>query len=486
VRRAKGIGGGVGVAIAIVTGALSVAATGTHAAELAAAAIPGALTMGEAVRIALERNREVIAARLDIEAAQLDVVAARIYPNPVASYSLGNLVINGNSQGGTVAPQFFSQPVQNIGVSEIIDVWAKRSARTRAAERGVDEKRLQVEDALREIVYAVRSAFADVTREQHEHQLAREIADRYSDTVRVSRGRFRAGDISEAELRRVELEGLRYTNAVIDADLELDLAREKLARLMGLASGAQLPAQVADVADTRRAYSVPSLISLAMEHRPDIRAAGASRLTAEAQLDSAKREVYPDLTLGANYTHSSFTVSGDNPDTLGLSLSLPLPLFDRNQAAIGRSGLDIRRADNELERLRLSVAHDVAEAVRRAERSRALLDVFEGTVEETETATPTPASAPPPTSPRVGAASPGGKPMPPSPPLPPEKRGMLARAENALRVAEKSYQAGASSLLELLDAQRTYLDVRGQYLRAVYDYRQAAVDVNHAVGTEVK
>ena len=76
--------------------------------------------------------------------------------------------------------------------------------------------------------------------------------------------------------------------------------------------------------------------------------------------------------------------------------------------------------------------------------------------------------------------------MPPSPPLPPEKRGMLARAENALRVAEKSYQAGASSLLELLDAQRTYLDVRGQYLRAVYDYRQAAVDVNHAVGTEVK
>jgi outer membrane protein TolC len=153
---------------------------------------------------------------------------------------------------------------------------------------------------------------------------------------------------------------------------------------------------------------------------------------------------------------------------------LPLPLFDRNQAAIGRSSLDIRRADNELERLRLSVAHDVAEAVRRADRSRALIDVFEGTVEETETIA---AAAP---------AAPGAKPMPPSPPLPAEKRGMLARAENGLRVAEKSYQAGAISLLELLDTQRTYLDVRGQYLRAVYDYRQAAVDVNHAVGTEVK
>jgi len=477
-------GGAVGSAIVAVFVA-SLGALAVASAADAAAVAPGALSMDEAVRIALERNREVIAARLDIEAAQLDVVAARIYPNPVASYSLGNLVIRGNKQGGTIEPGFFSQPVQSVGVSEIIDIWAKRSARTRAAERGVEEKRLQVEDALREIVYAVRSAFADVTREQHERELAREIADRYSDTVRVSRGRFRAGDISEAELRRVELEGLRYTNAVIDADLQLDLSREKLARLMGLASGGQLPAQVADLADIRRAYSVAALISLAMEHRPDVRAAGAARLTAEAQLDSAKREVYPDISLGAAYTHSAFTVSGDNPDTFGVSLSLPLPLFDRNQAGIGRSSLDIRRADNELERLRLAVAHDVAEAVRRADRSRALLDVFEGTVEETEgggtgTATPTPTPTP------TGSGAKGAKVMPPSPPLPPEKRGMLARAENALRVAEKSYQAGAISLLELLDAQRTYLDVRGQYLRAGYDYRQAAVDVNHAVGTEVK
>jgi len=465
------------IAVALLAGGFAAGHSRARAAEVAPAAAVGALTMDEAVRIALERNREVIAARLDIEAAQLDVVAARIYPNPVASYSVGNLVLRGNTQGGTVEPGFFSQPVQTVGVSEIIDIWAKRGARTRAAERGVEEKRFQVEDALREIVYAVRSAFADVTREQHERQLAREIADRYSDTVRVSRGRFRAGDISEAELRRVELEGLRYTNAVIDADLQLDLAREKLARMMGLASGAQLPVQVAELADVRRAYSVPSLISLAMEYRPDVRAASAAHRTAEAQLESAKREVYPDISVGAAYTHSAFTVSGDNPDTLGLSLSLPLPLFDRNQAAIGRSSLDIRRADNEFERLRVAVAHDVSEAVRRADRSRALIDVFEGTVEETEAATPTPTPTP---------TGNGAKAMPPSPALPPEKRGMLARAENGLRVAEKSYQAGAISLLELLDTQRTYLDVRGQYLRALYDYRQAAVDVNHAVGTEVK
>ena len=149
-------------------------------------------------------------------------------------------------------------------------------------------------------------------------------------------------------------------------------------------------------------------------------------------------------------------MSGDNPNTLALTLSLPLPLFDRNQANIGRRPARQRRADNEVERLRIAVAHDVAEAVRRAERARdAAGGVRDDRPAATCRATPTGTS---------------------------DKGGMLARAETALQVAEKSYKAGAISLLELLEAQRTYLDTAAQYLRALYDFRQAAVDVSHAVG----
>ena len=133
---------------------------------------------------------------------------------------------------------------------------------------------------------------------------------------------------------------------------------------------------------------------------------------------------------------------------------MPLPLFDRNQANIGRARLDIRRAENDGARLRLAVENDVTEAVLRALRSRALLAVFER-----------PGVAGSPTA--TGTTDPGG---------------MLARAETALKVAEKSYKAGAISLLELLDAQRTYLDTRGLFLRALHDSRQAAIDVAHAVG----
>jgi len=437
------------------------AAAGPAASRPAPAAAPssgGALTMEQAVSLALSRNRDVIAAKMEIEAAELDVVAARIYPNPVLSYSVGNVVIGtANDQMGALMrdPGAFGQLVHAVGIGEILDVWSKRSARTRAAERGVVQRRYLTEDALREIVHAVRSAFADVLRAQSERDMAREIATRYAETARLSAARFRAGDIAEAELRRIELEGLRFNNGVIDAEMQLDLGRQHLAALLGLgASGAALPGERLAEPEGRPSFDLPRLVERALEQRPDLKAAGAARAVGEAQLSAAEREVYPDLTLGATYTHSAFTISGDNPNALALSLSMPLPLFDRNQANIGRARLDMRRAENDVARLRLGVAADVTGAVRRSERARTLLASFEK-------------PAAPGSGPHDGSGDPGG---------------LLARAESALRVAERSYKAGAISLLEMLDAQRTYLDTRGQYLRALDDFRQSAIDVANALG----
>jgi outer membrane protein, heavy metal efflux system len=405
-------------------------------------AVPASgLTMDEVVAVTLRRNRDVVAAKMDIEAAQLDKVAASVYPNPIFSYTLGNIVLgtaNGQGQTPAVSAGPLSQTVHAIGVSEIVDVWNKRGARMDAADRGVELRRLQVEDVLREIVHAVRSAAADVLREQSENELAREVAGHYEETVRLSRARQKAGEISEAELKKIELEGLRYSTAVIDADMDLDIARERLASLMGLPPAEAGKLKVADPGDARAPLPLATLTQRALEQRPDLQAARKGHAFADSSLTQAKREAYPDISLGLTYTHSEFTVSGDNPNSLALTLSLPLPIFDRNQAAIGRANLAMRRADNEAARLELSVAHEVADAVRRDTRARALLDAYEG--------------------------------------------GMLERAESSLRVAEKSYKAGAVSLLELLEAQRTYLEIKDDYLKTLNTFQQARVDVAHAVG----
>jgi len=398
-------------------------------------------TMNRAVAIALERNRDVIAAKLDIETAKFDEVEAGMYPNPVLGYSLGNLVLGrGNSQAPH--PGFFGQTQNTISVSEIIDVWGKRSARLRAASHSIALQKLMTEDAIRQVVYAVRSDFAEVVRLQSELDLNRETRERYDETVRLSRSRYSAGDISEAELKKVELEGLRYQNIETAAALELDLARQRLAALLTLDSADALPATLVATEDRTANYALGPLIERALAQRPDVRAAKEARWLTDAELARARREAYPDVSFGLNFTHSEFTASGDNPNTLGLGFSLPLPVFDRNQANIGRARVDQRRAANQGQRLLLEVKHEVGQAYRRIAKARALWQVFEG--------------------------------------------GMLERADTALKSAEKSYRAGGISLLELLEAQRTYLQTRAEYLAAVHDSLQATIDLQHAVGTEVE
>jgi cobalt-zinc-cadmium efflux system outer membrane protein len=408
----------------------------------AAPAIGQGMSMEQAVALALARNHDVIASRLELETAEFDRVQAGVYPNPVFGYGLGNLVL-GRATGSPPMPQpgFFGQTVHAFSISDVVDIWGKRSARLRAANRSVAFKKLLAEDAIREIVYAVRSAFADVVREQSERDLSHETRARYDETVHLSRSRFAAGDISDAELKKVELEGLRYQNAEVDAVMELDLSRQKLAALLALGSADQLPGPLQETEAPRMDYAMGPLIDRALMQRPDVRAAKEAKLLSDAMLAQARREADPDISLGLVYTHSQFTVSGDNSNTIGVAISVPLPIFDRNQANIGRAEVDRRRADNEGQKLVLEVRYDVAGAFRRVERAKSLLDVFNG--------------------------------------------GMLTRAESALKVAENSYRAGGISLLELLEAQRTYLETRAQFLRAVYDYRQATIDMMYAVGGAV-
>jgi cobalt-zinc-cadmium efflux system outer membrane protein len=209
---------------------------------------------------------------------------------------------------------------------------------------------------------------------------------------------------------------------------------------MGLPSPQALGGPAMAPAPPRAPLPLEPLVARALQERPDLRAARKGQAFSDAMIASAEREAFPDISLGAIYTHSGFTVSGDNPNALALTLGMPLPFFDRNQAGIARARVEAKRSVNDTARLELLVRHDVTGAVRRVERARQLLDVYEG--------------------------------------------GLISRAENQLTVAEKALKAGHYSLLELLEAQRTFIETRAQYLRVQDDHRKAMVEVAHAVGRE--
>jgi cobalt-zinc-cadmium efflux system outer membrane protein len=398
----------------------------------------GALSEADAVSAALTRSRDLIAARLNVEAAEVDKVAARIWPNPQFSYAAGNLVLPpGNQQQVGLNPAFFSQPVHTVGLSQQVDIWFKHAKRVETAERGTEAARLQVESAAREVVHAVRGAFAEALHAQEERALAEQARARYDETVRLSAAKYKVGETAKTDFKKIELERLRYVQAEHEAQLALELAREKLAQTLVLPPGA-LPDGLEPTVPKPTDDTVEALTQKALDQRPDMMAQRKLIERAQAALASQHRELLPDVTIGLSYSRDYFTISGDNPNSVAFSVGLPLPVFDRNQGGIGHAAVDLRTAENTRDQLELTVRHDVADAARRIDSTKTVYALLNDEV--------------------------------------------APRATDALTVAEKSYQAGATSLLELLEAQRTYVDVRRDLAGALFNLRQASIDVAYAVG----
>lgn len=408
-----------------------------------AAPTPPAMTMQQAVELAFARNRSVVAAKLEVQDRLVDETIARLWPNPQFSYSVQNLIWGrGNNQGADVRPTFFDQRQESYGLQQSFDVWRKRAKRASLAKQETLIARLAVEDILRELAFAVRSRFADVVREQDESLLVRETREGYAQTVELMRRREAAGDIARSDLDKVELEAMRYEQDATQASLQLGQARQALAELLGLGDALALPASL-DAPQFSVATDLDpgtdTLIEQAMRQRPDVQAVEAERVAAHLNSEAAMREAYPDVDIGVSYNNSHFVIGGDNPHTLQLTVGFGLPLFDRNQGGRGHAAARRAMADNKALALRVAVESDVRARALQWLRSGESLKLY-------------------------------------------EQGGMLERAQRAKDVAKRSFAAGATSLLELLEAERTRLTTQAEYIKTLDAWRQAHVAVAHAAG----
>ena len=304
---------------------------------------------------------------------------------------------------------------------------------------------------LREVVYATRSAFAVAAREQSELALARANLAHWQQTVALTGRRLAVGDVAAADVAKLELEAQRAAGALREAEMEHAQAREDLAWRMGLAHIAQLPEHLQPPTEgaVKRAHDaapaaldVAALTAAAIDLRPDVQATGSQHLQATLELTCERRAVLPDVALGVGYTRSKFAISGDNPHSMGFNVVVPLPLVDHNQTGIARARLARRAAANGRAQLLLAVRREVAQAAQAYERALDGVARFEGD-------------------------------------------GMLRRAEAARDVARRSLAAGALSLLDVLEAERTALEVQAEYLAMQHALHQAHIDLAYVTSQEL-
>jgi outer membrane protein, heavy metal efflux system len=313
---------------------------------------------------------DVTAARgASIDADALDRRAA-LYPNPSLNATWGTIPVGRRPQGVT----FGQVPNYTLGASQLFEI-GKRGPRQAAARAGVDEARLALRDLYRErFIDVLRSIGDQAMAAGHAAVLERLVHDS-EETLRLQKLRASKGDVAGLEVDRLEVEHLRLLSSLGEARAAMEAASASCAQVLG--SGCP---GVTTLEDALRYLSGPPLPDgddeQAIARRPDLQALRASERRAHAEGLLAERQKIPDPTLSAGFTHDQFESSGNQPNSVSLSLALPLPLFDRGQPEAARSAarasLSARQRETLTEAARRALGADRRRLAILAERTRRL------------------------------------------------------------------------------------------------------------------
>ncbi len=396
------------------------------AAEPAAAPAPVPWTEADALA-AFERGSQVLAdARAAEAGARGDLVQAGLIPNPNLSLSAANLPITTNPPPTGNGPGWSKNLVTSVGVDQLLELGGKRGKRQSHARAALAGAVAGTADARRTALFELRTAFWSAVRARARRLLAEQVTGRSAETLRISRARLDAEDISRADFEKVELEAMKQQNDLADAVATERSAVAGLLALVGPTSPPDVEVR-GDLTIRPPPLDEARLVQRAAEERTDVRAARAQAEAARAAASLADAQAVPDVTLGIGYTRSRAVVVGDNPDSLALTFSVPLPLFHRNQGEIARASAEAERSERAVAALQARVAREVAAALARYRAAADKVARYDG--------------------------------------------GALQRADRALAVAEKTWRAGDRSLLEYLEAERTWVELRGDYLDTQFELR---------------
>ncbi|MEK7754185.1 MAG: TolC family protein [Acidobacteriota bacterium] len=392
---------------------------------LAGALCAETLTLNQAVSEAIEKNAGLLAERANIAIADARILTARLRPNPVLTAGSNHLDFLGTgfndvNGGGPTEISLHSEFTVERG--------GKRQARVAvaAATRSVVE--LQFLNAARALALDVQNAFVDVLLAKSVLALARENLEFANTTVNVNTVRLKAGEIAELELARSRLAALQSENSVRRAELQVRTSLTRLETVMGRAK--RSPAF--DVAgELRRDAAIPDrdeIQRLAADLRPDLLGLRRDTERAGAEWKSQIAQAKPDYTFGAEYIRQQVNAKANS---LTFEIGIPIPIFNRNQGEIARAAAERRQAELRLRALEASIAGEIESAWRQLVTARDLLHSIE--------------------------------------------TRMLQQARDVRDITEFSYRRREATLLELLDAQRTfnetmqaYNEARAEYARILY------------------
>lgn len=396
------------------------------ASSLAVAQQPlNRVSLEEALQLALKQSPTLMAQQAALFATKAGETTAALRPNPTMNF-LAEQFQPGQSQ----------QDAQyTVNVGQPIELGGKRQRRIDSARAATQVATYQLDDARRQVVLQVKSAFAGVLIARQQLALAEANLKTLDDTERIQRIRAEKGDISELELLRIQVQRFTFARDAADARQALAAARIALRTAAGSLNIAEDFEVVGDLDFKEVSLDRALLVRRALDNRPDLRAADADRERARADHRLARANAWWDITPQIEYQR----IGPDN--TIGFGLSFPLRIFDRNQGEITRTQAEITRVDAVREATALQVLAaldtDRQAALIQRERVISLRDVY------------------------------------------------LPKATQARDTVEYAYRRGGQSLLDFLDAQRSYRETALAHLQALGAYLGALYQLEADIGGQL-
>jgi len=417
--------------LAVLAVAVSFAGAARAQAPSASTQGPVRITLDEAIQMALEHNHNLKAARTTIQQSEATEITANLRPNPVLTADAQFLPI---FQPDKFSADYINTIAQfDLGVSYLFERGRKRQHRLQAARDVTAQTRSLVADNERSLAFMTASEFVTVQLSESTLELAEQDFKSFQNTVEISDARYKAGDISEGDFLKIHLQLLQFQQDVAQARLARVQALVGLRQLLGYES---VPADfdVAGAFDYQPVkLKLEDLQAKALAERPDLRAARQGVTAANSQYQLARANGKVDVIGTFNYDHVS------DANTGSFFGSFQIPIFNRNQGEIARTHFAITQADE----LRLAASDLVMTDVS---------DAYEGVRDNDEVVVL-------------------------------YRSGYLDEARLSLEISEYAYKRGAASLLDFLDAERSYRSTQLAYRQALASYLTAVEQLREAVGT---
>jgi cobalt-zinc-cadmium efflux system outer membrane protein len=400
---------------------------------------PVKISLDEAIQLALQHNHNLLANRTTVQQSEAEEVTANLRPNPSLFTDWEYLPLgspahqNPDLYGGQSTRDYLHNNSEaDIGISYLIERGKKRQHRLQAARDITAQTRSLVADSERGLTFNVASLFVSVQLAESALELAEQDLKSFQRTVELNDLRYKKGAISEDDSLKIRLQLLQFETDVEQAQVARVQALSDLRQLLGYES-VSAEYDVVGLFDYQQVKGNLEDFQLkAVRNRPDLRAAVQGTTAAKSQYELQRAIGKPDLTVQGNYSH----VNGIN----GASLyaSIPLPIFNRNQGEIARAGYAITQAKEQELGTNGQVLTDVHDAYEGLRENDKVVQLY--------------------------------------------RSGYLEVAQKDRDISEYAYRRGAVSLLDFLDAERSYRATQLAYRQSIASYLLALEQLREAVG----